>query len=764
MKFYLTTLLFILISTLGFSEGTLQLITCPDCEAGLSINDKAQFAYPTIDADRRLYIRIGADAVNERIYVALSEQWYVQIKSPDGSRTFVYNGTGFVENGTPSPFPFLGNGVITGYNQSSSGPNGVTQKSVGNPTTGSYNSIVFNPDEPGDWYIEFTDNAGMGIPSEGARCAYWDISVVDASSAANNVIDGRIWAYQWGMRSGPGSTPPGPGPRLNSTFYIYTDEQVVTSIEVGSPDNPGWGGDWFIACNDFGIIETADPGEARKSINGDADDIHGFLGQYRIFMNDPDIIEFPSGIDEIDVSTVAIDLCADGGSFITFNTNVDGVADVTLDFPPYVNDGPEDILLAAQGLTAGANSVEWNGLDGNGNAVTEGTVFKIRLFIGASIVHLPLYDIEGLTGLKAQLVRPGTPGYIGLYWDNSNILGGTTETVDPGCMSTDNSVCNAYGYSNEITLNNWWNGLAVNVEADIVTPSAIDSSLDVDESTAVCTQDPITDEDNILVDLSANVVNINSVVWETTGTGTFDDMNDPGTVYNVSDADFTAGTVTLTLRGAACPDVASSIAVNIPDNVCNLPITLTSFKGIIANAEDHCDGVAVTWITATEENTDYFILLRSSNGINFTEVDRITAAGNSTTQTVYTIIDENAGELNYYKLITHDFDGTQEEILMDNTVGTDCIVPINTISEMYPNPATREGQNISLTININDAADVNVNIVDIHGRLVKKLEMSLIPGINPIQFDVNNLPSGAYFVNISSNDWRTGHKKLIKVK
>ncbi len=764
MKLYFTSFFVILISTLSFAEGSRQLITCPTCEAGLSINDKAQFAYPTIDPDRRLYIRISPDAVNERIYVALSEQWYVQIVSPDGSSKYVYDGTGFTLNGTPAPFPLLGTGRILDYNQSEAGPNGVTQRNAVGPTTGSYNAVIFNPDVPGDWYIEFTDQSDMSIPTEGVRCAYWDISVVDASTPANSVIDGRTWAYQWGMRSGPGSTFPGPGPRLNSTFYIYTDEQVVTSIEVGSPDNPGWGGDWFIACNDFGIIESETPAEARKSINGDADDIYGFLGQYRIFLNDPDIAEFPSGISEIDVSTVAIDICSDGGSFITFNTNVDGVGDITLDFPPYANNGSEDIEFPAQALTAGANTVEWDGLDGNGATVPAGTVFKIRLFIGASIVHLPLYDIEGLTGLKAKLVRPGTPDYIGLYWDNSNILGGTTEVVDPGCISSDIEVCNSYGYANEITLNNWWNGLDKIVEADIVAPQGVNSSIDAGIGNVVCVPaEDLNDTDSILVDLSASTVNVNAVKWTSTGTGTFMDENDPSTSYIASDFDLNTGTVTLTLSGAACPDIADVVTINIPDDICNLPITLVAFKGVVASSQDHCEGVEVTWITATEENTEYFVLLRSSNGIDFSEVGRASAAGNSITETAYTMLDENAGELNYYKLVIVDLDGSQEEILMGGTVGTDCMVPVNTISEMYPNPI-REGRDVSLTINLNASANVTVNIVDIYGRTVRQIPMDLIEGINPVQFNMDNLASGTYFINISSNEWKTSHRKLIKLR
>jgi len=219
MKFFLLTLLTSLIGLSVYAEGTLQLITYPTCEAGISLNDKAQFAYPGLTEDRRLHIRI-ADPTNERIYVALSEQWYVRFVSPDGASFYVFDGTGFTLNGTSASFP----NTISDFTQNTVGPNGVTQAGAGSMTSGSYNSVVFAPDVAGDWYIEFTDQPDFSTPTEGARCQYWDISVVDTSSASNKVINGRLWSYQWGMRSGPGSVPPGPGPRLNSTFFIYTGE------------------------------------------------------------------------------------------------------------------------------------------------------------------------------------------------------------------------------------------------------------------------------------------------------------------------------------------------------------------------------------------------------------------------------------------------------------------------------------------------------------------------------------------------------------
>lgn len=755
---YALMLIFLLTDVHVFAEGTLQLITCPTCEAGMSLNDKAQFAYPGLTEDRRLHIRI-ADPANERIYIALSEQWYVRLVSPDGTNFHVFNGGGFMLNGTPAAFP----NTIVDYTQNTLGPNGVTQSGTAGPTSGSYNAVSFTPDVAGDWYIEFTDQPDFSTPTEGARCQYWDISVVDVSNANNNVINGRIWSYQWGMRSGPGSVPPGPGPRLNSTFYIYTEpEQVVTSIEVGDPDNPGWGGDWLIACNRYGIIQgeydAGNPAEARKSIDGDADAIYGALSEYKIFVNDPDINEFPSGIDEIELSTIDLDECGSGDIFITFNTNVEGVGNLTLDFPPY-GAGAEDVTYPAQTIQVGANTIQWDRLDGNGNDVPDGTVFKVRLFIGGSVVHFPLYDIEGLTGLKAQLVRPGVPGYIGLYWDNTNLAGGETVTAEPGCLSSDNDICNDYGYANEQTLNVWWNGLNTEVEADVIVPTPAQVSVNVvDDPNATC------GPNGILVLMEAQAVNINSIEWTTSGTGYFDDPNAIMPIYYASAQDSLVGSVTLTLSGAACPDVTDFTSIDFPDALCALPISLSDFDATVVNPNEHCDGIKVTWTTQTEENTDYFVIERSTDGINFFEVERVQAAGFSLSVQDYVLLDKNIGSKNYYRLTVYDFDGSAQDILLDYVVYTDCFrdIDVNNISDIFPNPV-HDGATSFLKINISDATHVNVNVIDIHGRLVASIPRSLTQGENIVQFHLNDLEAGTYFISLMSNEWQSSYKKIVRL-
>jgi hypothetical protein len=95
--------------------------------------------------------------------------------------------------------------------------------------------------------------------------------------------------------------------------------------------------------------------------------------------------------------------------------------------------------------------------------------------------------------------------------------------------------------------------------------------------------------------------------------------------------------------------INASIAVS-------LPVELVSFY----SSSDEESNI-IWWQTATERNSDYFILERSTNGFNWTEISRLQAAGNSNTLIDYQFIDKTFTEqISYYRLIQYDFDGLSE--------------------------------------------------------------------------------------------------------
>ncbi len=96
-----------------------------------------------------------------------------------------------------------------------------------------------------------------------------------------------------------------------------------------------------------------------------------------------------------------------------------------------------------------------------------------------------------------------------------------------------------------------------------------------------------------------------------------------------------------------------------PDNItvrvdAALPVELLSFTG---KAEEK--GNVLDWSTATEINSDFFLVESSVNGEDWYDLHRVNAAGNSLVQRNYRFIDENTeSDILFYRLRMVDTDGT----------------------------------------------------------------------------------------------------------
>ncbi len=84
-----------------------------------------------------------------------------------------------------------------------------------------------------------------------------------------------------------------------------------------------------------------------------------------------------------------------------------------------------------------------------------------------------------------------------------------------------------------------------------------------------------------------------------------------------------------------------------------LPIELISFT-----ATDADEVVRLYWATASETNTSHYVVERSADGVGFTPIGSMAAAGESVTLRTYTLDDTRPMEgLNYYRLKQLDLDG-----------------------------------------------------------------------------------------------------------
>ncbi|MCB0517080.1 MAG: T9SS type A sorting domain-containing protein [Chitinophagales bacterium] len=177
-------------------------------------------------------------------------------------------------------------------------------------------------------------------------------------------------------------------------------------------------------------------------------------------------------------------------------------------------------------------------------------------------------------------------------------------------------------------------------------------------------------------------------------------------------------------------------------NPCKLDVDLLRF-GVALEGED----VLVNWATATEENSAYFIVERSQDGINFSEVGRLDAAGDSHSVLAYAFTDKSVQncETYYYRLKEVDVFG--EEVIVSkveqiNTLNKDClnvnVAPVPTSDKLI------------VTLSSGVSSDINISIYDVLGREVKLQNEKAISGENIYIVEVEDLASGAYFINVRS--------------
>ena len=91
-----------------------------------------------------------------------------------------------------------------------------------------------------------------------------------------------------------------------------------------------------------------------------------------------------------------------------------------------------------------------------------------------------------------------------------------------------------------------------------------------------------------------------------------------------------------------------------------LPITLSFFDAYYVDNIDK--NVFIEWETQSEQNNDYFTVLKSYDGYEWEEIKRVEGAGNSNIKLFYRTEDANPRDgVQYYKLRQTDYDGKEEE-------------------------------------------------------------------------------------------------------
>ncbi|MCJ8163930.1 T9SS type A sorting domain-containing protein [Pontibacter sp. E15-1] len=172
--------------------------------------------------------------------------------------------------------------------------------------------------------------------------------------------------------------------------------------------------------------------------------------------------------------------------------------------------------------------------------------------------------------------------------------------------------------------------------------------------------------------------------------------------------------------------------------VTPLPVTLVKFA-----AKSGSQGVLLTWATASEKDSDHFVVERSTDGKNFVVAGTVKSAGNSTTLLHYSLPDAAtpAGTV-YYRLKQVDENGTfaYSGIIFVSVAHAGKAPEPKAI--IYPNPTDGIA---TLNMGHLPAGRYNVSVIGMDGRTLQQLELN--SGIEQ-RIDVSSLPRGKYVLRI----------------
>ncbi|MFY0643607.1 MAG: T9SS type A sorting domain-containing protein [Bacteroidia bacterium] len=382
--------------------------------------------------------------------------------------------------------------------------------------------------------------------------------------------------------------------------------------------------------------------------------------------------------------------------------------------------------------------------------------------VGVVVQSIDPDPVANISGIGTEVCMPGTIELTGETSTSSND-GGTTNSNDlVASYEWDLSYNGSNFYANH-TGETYDSLISNNVNANQTVGLRITDIFGcvspVDTLTWVANQSP-------LVSLSGGVTNRGSVNkcknynWQYLAQ--IDPFNQPGkspytymwtlpTVSGYTDIASTCTTNTCTYDKVydfclwANQYQLASVTVT-DDNGCEslseippVPVDLVYFEGEVSNGD-----AILNWQTASELNSERFVIEKSYDGNLFAQVGVIEAAGNSAEILNYSMIDQDMGEGDvYYRLSQFDFDGTMEvfEPIVLNAKMDQGRIKIS------PNPS--EGLiNIDLP---STTTSSELTILDMTGKELFRMHIGIEVHGSQQVVDLTQLPKGLYYVKYGNS-------------
>jgi len=169
-----------------------------------------------------------------------------------------------------------------------------------------------------------------------------------------------------------------------------------------------------------------------------------------------------------------------------------------------------------------------------------------------------------------------------------------------------------------------------------------------------------------------------------------------------------------------------------PTTLSTAPVKLSSFT-----TQKNSSSVSLNWVTEQEFNTKSFIVQRSNNGANWSDISTTSAAGNSNIIKTYSINDNSPlSGFNYYRLKQVNEDGSVSYSFTRKVLFSTSYKVLVT-----PNPAK---DFINVYVSKNNNSNTLVKVIDLNGQVVRSESTSL----STISISTNGIAKGVYFVKV----------------
>jgi hypothetical protein len=181
-----------------------------------------------------------------------------------------------------------------------------------------------------------------------------------------------------------------------------------------------------------------------------------------------------------------------------------------------------------------------------------------------------------------------------------------------------------------------------------------------------------------------------------------------------------------------------------------LPFTLLSFNG-----RNRTKDIELSFSVKGNNEQQHYLVERSVDGRNFTQLTKIAATQNSTAD--YTTLDEQpVNGWNYYRLTAVDVTGNKKQsqiirVWFGNRIGKPAI---------YPNPV--QGSQVQLFTGGLAKGNYNLQIVGVDGKIMLSRYWQF-DGVQPLYtLPVPQLPAGMYYLVLSGENQPPMQLKFIK--